>query len=179
MAPFSSPILRVDSIALDIVNAINSSRRLSASKASESAERNPATGALIRSFFVTKRLIRQSTSLYAVLKHIRKRPSLVQSRCILAFWLLIKKKKTKASAKSSQILSLTGSSATLLAWRGARYFSRRTEERSPDKTWRVPCESRFRNNRVRADRQMSCPAVQLEASAWPCEESTISHFSRF
>ena len=79
MVPDSSAMHIVVSIAREAVRTQSSSRRLPPSIARESADRKPATGAFTPSFLLPMRRITQSTSLYAMLKHIRNRPNLPES----------------------------------------------------------------------------------------------------
>ena len=85
MTPFFSPMTIPHSIARDIVSTVRSARRFDVSMARVRAEMKPATGALTLSSRHPSRRIIQRTSLYAVLKHIRKRPNWVQSRSVLTF----------------------------------------------------------------------------------------------
>jgi len=74
------------SIVLERTKIVNIYLLLEGSIQILSAEKNPATGAFTESFLLPHLLITQSISLYRVLKHIRKRPNLVQSTKLLA-WL--------------------------------------------------------------------------------------------
>lgn len=90
ITPFSSHKLIPFSMARDIVRTVMSSRRWPASIVMANAEMNPATGALTLSVLPKRRLIKQSVSLYAALKNIKKSPNLVQSCNVLFFFRFLR-----------------------------------------------------------------------------------------